>query len=174
MISTTYTGRRVDIKNFTVDDIIVEDIAHSLAHLCRFGGHTRSFYSVAQHSVRVAYHVPRELMLEGLLHDATEAYVVDLPRPIKRLLPDYMAMEDVIWSIITQRFQMPWGKVSAAVKEADEAVLVAEWLELMSAPLPPELASVSPAEPAIAHLSPIAAKKLFLQVFEVAISCHIP
>jgi hypothetical protein len=62
----------------------VKDIAQALSNMCRFGGHTSQFYSVAQHSYMVSYWVPKEHALVGLMHDSSEAYLVDVPKPLKR------------------------------------------------------------------------------------------
>lgn len=79
----------------------IEDIGHALSHLCRYGGHTPKFYSVAQHSVYCSYY-PGTLkeQMQYLLHDASEAYMVDLPRPIKRNLPEYKKIEDNLLEVI--------------------------------------------------------------------------
>ena len=83
----TSSGGKFYYDSDDTDCINIEDIAHALSNPCRFGGHSGRFYSVAQHSVVVAYLVEKELMLTALLHDASEAYVVDVPRPLKRILP---------------------------------------------------------------------------------------
>ena len=83
----TCTGRRVHIAAPLPEEIAVEDIAHALSHTCRFAGHTREFYSVAQHSVLVSELLEdRRASLWGLLHDASEAYLHDLTRPLKRAI----------------------------------------------------------------------------------------
>lgn len=92
----TSTGKRFDLLEPDADMIDPWDICHSLAHLCRFNGHTREFYSVAQHSCIVAELVPEEHKLAALLHDATEAYLGDITRPLKQWMPDYRGFEDVI------------------------------------------------------------------------------
>jgi len=79
----TYTGKKFWAFDAAIADICIEDIAHALAMRCRFGCHCKEFYSVAQHSVIVSHHLPPELKLWGLLHDATEAYLPDVPRPQK-------------------------------------------------------------------------------------------
>lgn len=104
IMMTTFTGRRVDPYHMTASDIYVEDIAHALSLLCRFGGHSRVFYSVAQHSVRVARSLPKEMMLEGLLHDATEAYIQDMVRPVKHRMPQYKALEKLLWRSIAFKY----------------------------------------------------------------------
>ena len=80
----TYTGIRFYPMEPSSDDVYIEDIAHALSLMCRFGGHCREFYSVAQHSVLVSIHC--EHKLHGLLHDAEEAYLTDMIRPVKRSL----------------------------------------------------------------------------------------
>jgi hypothetical protein len=80
----TYTGKKFYPLDPRADEVCIEDIAHALAMQCRFGGHCRDHYSVAEHSVRASFKFPEDHALSLLLHDATEAYLVDLPRPIKR------------------------------------------------------------------------------------------
>jgi 5'-deoxynucleotidase YfbR-like HD superfamily hydrolase len=113
-----------------VEDIWIDDIAHSLANLCRFGGHCRQFYSVAQHSVLVSRLVPLHLAFVGLMHDATEAYVGDMVRPLKYSLPQFLEIEDAIWRLIARRFDLPLH-LPAEVKEADDIALVTERRDLI-------------------------------------------
>lgn len=80
----TFTGRLVDPLRLEPEDISILDIAHSLSMQCRFTGHSRRFYSVAEHCVRVSNMVPERFALWGLLHDATEAYLGDVSRPLKQ------------------------------------------------------------------------------------------
>lgn len=163
MYLTTASGRAIDIQRITPDDISILDIAHSLSNLCRFAGHTREFYSVAQHSIRVALALPPELRLAGLLHDATEAYMVDLPRPIKALLPDYKKLEVRVWKAISSRFGVDHFE-HPLVKEMDDRALRTEWEELMRQPLPMEFKGLPRLQPE-APLLPKAVCKLFLLTF---------
>lgn len=101
------------------------DIAWSLSMQCRYAGHVRRFYSVAEHSVMVSRLVPPEHALWGLLHDASEAYLVDLPRPVKRNMPDYLAHEDALMMVIAERFGLPWP-MPDAVKQVDTGMLHVE------------------------------------------------
>lgn len=111
----------------------IEDIAHGRAPLCRLGGHCDRFYSVAEHSVHVARPVSPEAALCGLLHDASEAYVVDLPRPLKRMLPRYALIERKVQLAIAEHFGLP-PEIPAEIKAADTALLLAEARQLMRAP----------------------------------------
>ncbi len=107
----TRSGRIFHYDNICEEDILIEDIAHSLAHLCRYTGHTKSFYSVAQHSLLVADKMPGgpEEKLVGLLHDAAEAYTNDLASPLKAWLnnegsPAYGELQDKITAAVYRRF----------------------------------------------------------------------
>ncbi len=127
----TFTGRRVHSLAPSPDEIDVDDIAHSLAHQCRFLGHTDGFYSVAQHSVLVSELVPERDALWGLLHDAAEAYLGDLPAPIKRgqEMRVYRETEDRLLAAVALRFGLP-PKVPESVKQADRIVLATEFRDV--------------------------------------------
>lgn len=114
-------------------DIMIEDIAHALGNLCRFNGHCTDFYSVAQHSVMVASLVQDRLAMTALLHDASEAYLSDMPRPLKRgseIGRLYRDAEYRMERTIAARFGLvfPWP---APVREADERMLATECRDLM-------------------------------------------
>jgi hypothetical protein len=112
------------------EDITIAAIARSLSNECRFGGHVREFYSVAQHSVRASYMVPPDLALCGLLHDASEAYLRDVPTPLKMEMPRYLAAEDRVMRMIAERFRFPWP-LPPAVKHADYQLLCDEAADLV-------------------------------------------
>lgn len=115
--------------------ICVEDIAHALAHACRFTGHTSSFYSVAEHSVRLSREVPPADALWGLLHDASEAYLVDLPRPLKHLpgFAAYREAEQLVMRAVCVRFGLPMEQPES-VTLADRQMLRTEQRDLMPPP----------------------------------------
>ena len=133
----TFKGRAFWPLNPNPEDILIEDIAHALSFLARFGGHTQFFYSVGEHSVRVCDYLLQNntpyLALQGLLHDASEAYLVDMPRPIKQQLKDYAAIEDKLILAINKHFGLP-DKMDPKVKEADEILLSTEARDLMGEP----------------------------------------
>jgi hypothetical protein len=147
-------------------EVRIEDIAHALSLLCRYGGHCSRFYSVAEHSVLVSQVVPERFALVGLLHDATEAYVVDVPRPIKHMLRDYADLEAANWRAIAHRFDLP-EQMPPCVKVADTAVLPAEKNVLMTT-RPGEWEAANPGDPArvsIVGYAPERARRLFLDRF---------
>jgi uncharacterized protein len=126
----TYTGKRFYPLDPRPEDINIEDIAHSLAIINRFTGHSQFPFSVAQHSLHVSgalgwfHHEPENVQLAGLLHDASEAYVNDLSRPLKRMLNDYNYVEQRILDVIDVKFGVTTR--TAIVKEADNKALVTE------------------------------------------------
>jgi uncharacterized protein len=128
----THSGISFNLLQPDYDLIEVEDIAHALSNICRFTGHTRVFYSVAQHSYLASFCVPPEFALEALMHDATEAYVGDVSSPLKSQLHEYRNIEFWIDSAIRQRFNLPASQ-SPCVKHADLVMLATEKRDLMPA-----------------------------------------
>ena len=90
----TFSGRTVNLMQPDPSQICVEDIARSLSMQCRWNGHVRSFYSVAEHCVRCSDVVPPEAAAWALMHDAAEAYIGDIPTPVKRMLPEAARAEE--------------------------------------------------------------------------------
>lgn len=144
----------------------IEDIAHGLSNACRFAGHTREFYSVAQHSYHVSFLVPREHALAGLLHDAHEAFVGDVPTPLKRLLPDYAELELRIETAVLERFGLSLP-LHPSIKQADLRMLATERRDLLPH-IDDEwalLRGIEPCESAIYAWTPELAKRYFLGRF---------
>lgn len=130
----TFTGRFVHPAQPSAEDIDIRDIAHALSLQCRFGGHAKCAYSVAQHSYLASKIVPPADALWALLHDASEAYLVDVPTPVKRLaaMDGYRALEAQMQRLIFQTFGLR-GEMPESVKEADEALVLAEAEVLLAA-----------------------------------------
>lgn len=125
-----YSGARFYPMDPQPGEVSYIDIAHALGLLCRYGGHVDRFYSVAEHCVLMSEAVAPEHALAALLHDATEAYVVDVPRPLKRYLPDYKEIEQRVWFAIARRFSLEL-ELPAEVKLADTRILLTERDTLM-------------------------------------------
>ena len=129
----TISGRAVDLLDPKPETISIEDIAHSLARICRYTGHTTEHYSVAQHSVLVARALSPELALEGLMHDAVEAYVQDVSAPLKWAMREscsgyatsYDDIEARVDASIAKRFVLT-RPLPQAVKVADLRMLATE------------------------------------------------
>lgn len=143
----TYTGKAFNFNNFTADDICIQDIAHALSQLCRYTGHTSRFYSVAEHCVLLsrAEDMPGT-PLARLLHDAVEAYVGDVSRPLKSLVPEHQWLEAKIQKVIQEKYEVDFEPV----KPGDRIIVTSEICELMhhnfiamSDALPPESSDIT-------------------------------
>lgn len=169
----TVSGRRFYPLRPRARDVAIEDIAHALAHLCRFGGHVDRFYSVAQHSVYVSEIVDPDDRLWALLHDAAEAYVGDLIWPLKHggSMAAHRRAEDRVSEAIATALDLDPEGPSRYVKRADWMVLLAEARDLMGNPewAPRRAADMTiepyPVDP-IEPWSPEEARERFLARYE--------
>lgn len=167
----TFSGGAINPLDADVEDINIEDIAHALGCQCRFAGHLKSFYSVGQHSVLVSHHCDKRDALWGLLHDATEAYLIDVPRPLKRygeFGEAYRKTEDRLMRVICERFNLP-PAMPPSVHRADDLLLRAEANQLFRT-LRPEIWKdwdCSPVEGIkVEPWSPEMAESMFLARYE--------
>jgi uncharacterized protein len=133
----TYSGIWIDLEKPSPEDILVPDVAHHLSNICRFTGAVRRGYSVAQHCCLVSKLVQEdhvwslnELRLQGLLHDASEAYLGDVATPLKKLLPDYRILEDRMQQAVISRFDLK-VKDFEHLKLYDRMALIIERQSLM-------------------------------------------
>lgn len=139
----TYTGKKFDFLNLKPSSVCIEDIAHALNNICRFTGHTKRFYSVAEHSLLVMricqrlYPGDHDAAFYALMHDATEAYTNDLCSPIKYLSDDtglrYRELEEKIHTLLTSKFKLTKDPVvHAMVKNCDRIALDIEGSQLLN------------------------------------------
>jgi hypothetical protein len=161
----TYTGIAFWPLDPREDEIAIEDIAHALSMVCRYGGHCRKFYSVAEHCVHVSRHVPTPVALEGLLHDASEAYLADVARPVKPFLANYKAVERALGEVIARKFRLAFP-LPAIVKAIDAGMLQDESAQLMSDPPQPWHLPEPAVGVEIECWAPNVAKAAFLERFE--------
>lgn len=162
----TWSGLHLDVLDPQPDQINILDIAHGLANECRFAGQCRVFYSVGQHSVLASQNVSKSHALEALLHDAAEAYIKDIPSPLKALLPEYRAIEERLARVIRYRFGLPMT-LSPEVKQADLRLLATERRDLMRYD-PADwsaLRGIAPLEKRIIAANATSARALFQQRF---------
>ncbi|KKP81505.1 MAG: hypothetical protein UR84_C0024G0010 [candidate division WS6 bacterium GW2011_GWD1_35_594] len=151
----------------------IYDISHSLSNICRFAGNTSAFYSVAQHSVIVARLVAAldpHLAKMAILHDAAEAFMNDMPSPLKKLFPGFSEIEDNILTAVFKHFDVeptPDTVISKIVKHYDRAVGIAEMRDLFNGcnPYSDKLSCEAVEVPPICPLPPRVANELFLRVF---------
>lgn len=127
----TYTGAKFYPMSPRAEEVNPVDIAHSLSLLCRYNGHVDRFYSVAEHCVLISWAVQPEDALWALLHDATEAYVGDMIRPLKLYQPAFAEAEDQVMTVICKRFGLDPDE-PPGVKSADSRIILTERNALMS------------------------------------------
>lgn len=180
----TANGHYFDYATACADRVDIETVAHSLSNICRFTGHCREFYSVAQHCVLMSvYAVPPQHALWALMHEAGEPMCGDMNKPLKLLLPDYSRIEGKVQRAVLIQFGLDPDAVPSSIKPADHIMLATEQRDLMPKqkaigwdewgmanawePLPPqhwtELAGIVPLARRIRPWTPQQAKAAFLQ-----------
>lgn len=159
----THNRKAFEILNPRPDDITIEDIAHALSNQCRFTGHTKYFYSVAQHSFYASLYVSPRNAIAAFLHDASEAYLCDLATPVKKLLPDYYTLEFKIMRAIAEKFDFMFP-FAHEIKEIDLRLLITERDQLVGGELQPWGAefNVEPLPLQIEPIMPHVIKDMFL------------
>lgn len=126
----TFSGKYVNVFDPKDEMFCIEDIAHSLSNQCRFGGHLPEFYSVAQHSVICSQLASEKNKLNALMHDSSEAYLLDIPRPIKGKILNYYEIEDNLMTCLAKLFSFT-HPMPNEVREIDDLMLRNEWEALM-------------------------------------------
>lgn len=129
----TVSGKRIFFNEPEKNEYDIGDIAHGLSHVCRWAGHTRTMMTVAQHSCIVAdlLWLDKEIALQGLMHDAAEAYLGDVTNPLKSMLPDYQKIEQEFDKALANSFNysVPFHSL---VKHADRMALAQECRDLFN------------------------------------------
>lgn len=171
-----HSGVYLDLANPQPDQIAIEDIASGLSKICRFGGQIDRFYSVCDHSINAAFlaglwDYPVDAEFACLMHDAAEAYIGDIVKPLKIMLPDYRSIEQRIERVIGEKFDIDFERHADFVREIDHSLLIAERKTFFSAD---DIAWCGETEaipidqfPLLRHgLDCDQAAKYFLQIFE--------
>lgn len=162
-----FSGRQYWPMDPRPHEVYIEDIAHSLSLQCRYAGHCIKFLSVAEHSVLIARHLAAkqapEVALAGLLHDAPEAYCVDIPRPLKPYLTNYKEIEQKNWLAIAARFQLD-RELPDEVHDADNRIIADELVNLV--PMPWHAQHNNPLGVRLRYWSPEEAELEFLATFD--------
>lgn len=160
----TFTGRQFWPMDPRADEVHIEDIAHALSMQCRYAGHSLRFYSVAEHCVHLARYVSEPNRLWALLHDASEAYLVDVPRPVKPFLLGYKEAEARVMAAVCDRFDLS-HEMPAEVHKADGRIIADERANM--APCVAEWhATGGPLGVALRYWTPEKAEAEFLWEFE--------
>lgn len=153
----TFSGQYVNVFNPDPATITIEDIAHHLSMQCRFGGALPDHYSVAQHSWLCSQMVAPQYRLAALLHDASEAYLIDLPAPIKREMKNYQLFEADLMTVIARKFGFQWP-LPVEVQAADHQLLEQEWHCLM-------LGNWDQWKHTVLYMNPAGARSFFLKQY---------
>lgn len=132
---TTYSGANFFVDECNIEDIPIQDIAHALSMNCRYNGHSEMFYSVAEHSVLVSKLVPEKDALWGLMHDVTEAFVPDVPRPFKHLIYGFKEFENILAKKMAKYYGLRWPEPKS-VLHIDKNIVGSEARVIF--PNPPE------------------------------------
>lgn len=160
-IVQTCSGSYINFLDFSENVYEIHDIAYALSNICRFTGHCKKFYSVAQHCVIASYNVPLEYALDALMHDAVEAYLGDVSSPLKQLLPEYKRIEKALYADIAASFGFN-ERTPDVVKHIDLVMLATEKRDLMSKPntvwgilenIEPLTENIEPLTPTFAYMS---------------------
>jgi hypothetical protein len=147
----TFTNKYIHPFDPKPELICLEDIAHALSQQCRFSGHVKRFYSVAEHAWLASMYAPPHLAAEALMHDAAEAYLIDIPRPLKMYVQffisdtmqfSYYVAEEKLLDVIGKKYELKLHPQSETVTKLDNQLLVREYLTLMNGNLPPGLVGV--------------------------------
>lgn len=163
----TATGRQFWPLDPRPEEVFIDDIAHALSNVCRFGGHCRTFYSVAQHSYLVSKTCFAIDAMAGLLHDSQESFVGDMVRPLKHTdeMRTYRDAEERVRLAIFQRFGLP-SAIPDSVKRADEVLLATEARDVMGGECAGKwFLRAKPLPEIIIPWDPITAKRAFLDRF---------
>ncbi len=156
-ISITQSGNKIDVLNPKPEMFFIQDIAHALSLMCRYNGHTPVFYSVAEHSVLCVNQITNPVnKLAMLLHDASEAFIGDIIRPLKHLLPAYEEIEHNMMFAISEKFNFQYP-FNDEIREVDDLLLKYELEHFMY--------KSEDHSHLFNNLSPEQAKKLFLQTY---------
>ena len=168
----TYSKKMFDPLHPNTELLDIADIAHALSLLCRANGHFKTFYSVAQHSINCmkeaqACGYSRRIQLACLLHDASEAYLSDITRPVKAELPNYTEIESSLQELIWEKWlgKPLWEMERAIVFDIDDALLAHEFLNLMDAQIFPDIPEIF-SEPNFAFARFETTEREFLQCFQ--------
>lgn len=168
----TYSGRQFWPLDPRADEVWSMDLAHALSNQCRFGGHCLEFYSVAQHSVLAvdvarAHGADARMQLAVLLHDGAEAYVVDVPRPLKQHLEGYKDVEVAVQDAVFARFGLALDAAEHRfIRHCDNVMLATEKRDLMAPNSPAWAPLPAPMDERISAWSPRGARDAFTKLLD--------
>jgi len=164
-ITTALRGRFYPLDP-TPEEVHLDDIACSLSNLCRYNGHCDRFYSVAEHSVIMANQLKGNESRWALLHDAPEAYIGDMVRPLRSIIPYFSEMDARIMRVIAKRFGLAGTEIPAPVLALDYAMCSTEKRDLLcGAEVWPRMPPALPIQISLETVPPAQAYGMFLRKF---------